>query len=505
MGYLSSFLSGQTITQKIVSGILKYCLSFVFICQGLYVAAQSAITWDMSLTVAPSSSGNEHPRLALDRNGNPLLIWHHASRAMFARWNGTGFSTPVLVHPPSLNVAGASWMGPDITSYGDTVYIVIKQTPENSDSSHIYCVSSFDGGTTFSLPVQVDNIGDSLSRFPTVTTDAIGNPIVGFMKFNSAFLDSRWAVSHSNDFGSSFSTDTKASGWSSPTSVICDCCPGAVACSGSTVAMLYRDNDSDIRDIWAGLSANEGTSFVRGMNIDQNYWYINACPATGPDGVIVGDTLYSTYMSAASGSSLVYRNASSLSSGTGSQGLPVTGMFSGLSSQNYPRIATDGASMAIVWKQRAGGTDQCMLQFAGDLADVSTVSLDTVDQGDVTNADVVMANGKIFVVWEDDNTGTIQFRSGIYNATAEIFSVKGLNEISIYPNPSSSGFHIATTRNIDNIRIVNIFGQVVYSSKPEESNFFVPVNEPGVYFLQLDSGNKTILKKVVLTESSQQY
>lgn len=86
-----------------------------------------------------------------------------------------------------MTVAGAGWMGPDIAAHGDTVYVVFKQSPEGSDSSHIFCARSFDGGQTFNTPVRVDNIADSLSRFPTVTTDDSGNPIIGFMKFNSSF------------------------------------------------------------------------------------------------------------------------------------------------------------------------------------------------------------------------------------------------------------------------------------------------------------------------------
>src|SRR6187399_144931 len=133
------------------------------------ILADAQITWNMAMDVAGSSFGNMHPRIVTNASGDPLILWNHSMNAMFSRWNGTGFTTPVALNPAPLMVAGASWMGPDIAAKGDTVYVVFKQMPEADTSSHIYIIRSFDGGTTFSMPFQVDNIGDSISRFPTLT------------------------------------------------------------------------------------------------------------------------------------------------------------------------------------------------------------------------------------------------------------------------------------------------------------------------------------------------
>ena len=167
--------------------------------------AQTGITWNMSSDIATASSGNEHPRIVTDAVGNPLVLWGYSDRVMFSRWNGTAFTTPVMLNPMSMTIAEASWMGPDIAANGNNVYVVFKQTPEADTSSHIYIVHSSDGGINFSAPVKVDNIGDSIARFPTVTVDDAGNPIVGFMKFNSTFGDARWVVTKSIDFGNTLS------------------------------------------------------------------------------------------------------------------------------------------------------------------------------------------------------------------------------------------------------------------------------------------------------------
>src|SRR5882724_225432 len=93
---------------------MKKTITLLAIILSLNVSAQSNIIWNMGMNIASSASGNEHPRLAVDRNGNALVIWHHVSRAMFSRWNGTAFTTPVMLNPASISIAGADWMGPDI-------------------------------------------------------------------------------------------------------------------------------------------------------------------------------------------------------------------------------------------------------------------------------------------------------------------------------------------------------------------------------------------------------
>lgn len=428
--------------------------------------AQSGIIWNAEKNLAPSASGNDHPRMVLSRSGSPMVVWNHDSRCMFSRWNGTGFTSPVMLNPVGIDVAGADWMGPDIAAHGDTVYVVFKQTPENSADAHVYCLHSYDAGVTFSAPVRVENIKDSLSRFPTVGTDDAGHPIVGFMKFDANFSDSRWAVARSNDFGLTFETDLKASGWSDTDALICDCCPGAVTCSGNTVAMLYRDNNSNLRDTWAGISTDNGNSFTYGLNIDQQNWQIFACPSTGPDGVILGDTMYSTFMNGASGKSLVYYNKTALTAQNGSAGIPLTGSFPGLTQQNFPRIAGEGNALAIAWVQTVSGAKQCVLRFTNKKAQGFPAAYDTIALANAVNCDVAVGDGKIFVVWQDGGTGTIKYRSGVFTNTSATLELAENNALSIFPNPTNGSVQIESDAVMDRVVVVDMLGRVVYVAMP---------------------------------------
>ncbi len=482
-------------------------LVFFFFCITCFASAQSGITWNMAMDIAPSSSGNEHPRIVTDGAGNPLVVWHHNSRAMFSRWNGTAFTAPVILHPGTMTVAGASWMGPDIVAHGDTVYAVFKQTPEANTSSHIYIVRSFNGGLSFSAPVRVDNIADSLSRFPTVTIDPLGNPIVGFMKFNASYGESRWVVTRSNDFGNTFSADVKASGWSSAASVICDCCPGAITCSGNTVVMIYRDNNSNIRDTWAGISTDGGNIFSGGINVDQNNWLLMACPASGPDGIIIGDTLYSVFMNGASGTSRTYFSKSSLSSSSVSVDL-LTGSIAGLSVQNYPRIASDGSALAIVWTQTVVWTGQVVLLFTNNIANGFPAMYDSIDLNNAINADVAIANGNIFVVWEDDVAGTVKYRKGTFSTVTGIEENSSLNLISISPNPATDELRIKNSEfRIEEVEVYNVLGEKVFSStvvplssrRGDERGEVINVSslQNGIYFVKVKGEKEERVAKFV--------
>jgi hypothetical protein len=390
-----------------------------------------SITWSAPVSIAPSTYGNYHPRIVLDRSGDPMVLWGTGMKAAFAKWNGSSFSTPVYITSATM-VFGASWAGPDIANHGDTVYVVVKRTPETDSTMHSYLLRSYDGGQSFQAPVRLDYIGDSLSRFPTVTTDAVGNPIVGFMKFNSSFGDARYVVTRSMDYGASFMADRKASAFNGAN--VCDCCPGAILSSGNKVVMLYRNNASNIRTMWAGISTDNGNSF-NGLQVDNTNWMVMACPSSGPDGVIIGDSLYTVFRSSAAGTRIYTSKASITNpqlmySSAYAPGFPSSG------SQDYPRIANAGDAGAMVWKEVINGKSKACMAFTSSVPGGFPSDYDTVANANVNNVDVAMRPGEVHVVWENTSTGTVMYRKGTYNVPNAIAALPGRTHIDVYPNPA---------------------------------------------------------------------
>lgn len=363
---------------------------------------------------------------------------------------------------------------------------------------------SVNGGMSFSIPVKVTNIGDSLSRFPTVTTDDMGHPIVAFMKLDPSFGEARWVVARSNDFGNTFDIDTKASGWSSPTSDVCDCCPGAIAGSGNKFAMMYRDNNSNIRDTWVGVSIDNANTFTSGFNADQQNWMIMNCPSSGPDGFILNDTLYSVFMNG-NGGNRVYFNKTSMTSITSSGGINLTNSIPGLSQQNYPRIDRSGNAMAIVWKQIVSGTQMLSIIFSANLSVPLTTDYDTVALNNIVNTDVALFNGNICVIWEDDADGTVKYRMGVNSplGAAEYDRINNL-KVQVSPNHFSDQTTLFLSGNYSELsfEIFGVNGQLIRNTQKITSDrITIHRNDLdcGIYFVVVKSKEKIVdtIKMVV--------
>jgi hypothetical protein len=91
--------------------------------------------------------------------------------------------------------------------------------------------------------------------------------------------------------------------------------------------------------------------------------------------------------------------------------------------------------------------------------------------------------------------------------TVAITSLTGIEQpatesrqVTLYPNPGSGEIHIVSTKVIDAIKVTNVLGQVVYESEPKQSRFIVELNDDGMYFVTINSGNETITSKLVVSK-----
>lgn len=434
---------------------------------------QVTINWDAPIPVAESTFGNQRPRIALDRNDAPIVLWGNLSEdaPYLARWSDTQFATPTRLTPETMEVFIASWAGPDLAAFGDTIYAVFKENPENT--APIYCVHSFDGGITFSDPIIVDGmIGDAVSRFPSIAVDAEGQPIVAYMKLDNDFTNPRYVVSSSDDMGSTFQMDVLASDFSG--GEVCDCCPVGIATNDNYVVTLYRDNLDNLRNAWAGISTNNGDAFTDGIQIDQTNWIINACPSTGPDGVIIGDSLYSVFMSAGTGDERVYFSASSLSTLNDLPDARLSADFAELAYENYPRIANHDQAVAIVWKDVALGahvklkfTEDIESRFSDSIIDVSYYNLEDYNP---SNADVAVSATDIHVVWQEGSNGQVMYRKGTYTTPSPINQPTNPDIIQIYPNPANNQITIQLADVGNYLSIYDMTGALCMATSLETAN-----------------------------------
>lgn len=70
----------------------------------------------------------------------------------------------------------------------------------------------------------------------------------------------------------------------------------------------------------------------------------------------------------------------------------------------------------------------------------------------------------------------------------------------ISPNPSSGSISIAGKVNIDELKVSDMLGQIVYEAKPNTINTTLTLTDVGVYFITLTSGTETSTKKVIVSK-----
>jgi hypothetical protein len=477
---------------------MHFIIALIFTILIFPVFAQTGITWSVPITVAGSEYDNLRPRLAADAAGNAMVLWGDGTgdNAYFSKWNGSAFTTPVKINPESADVFVSDWAGPDLASKGDTVYAVYKQDPE--DYTPAYIVRSFDGGASFSTPFAVEDIADSISRFPVVAVNTSGNPVVAFMKFNADFLDSRWSVAVSNDYGSTFFVDVRASGYEEDE--VCDCCPGSLAIADNTIAMLYRNNKNNYRNMWAGISTNHGISFPAGIPVDDSNWTLNICPSSGPDGVIIADTLYTVFMSGAGGANRVYLSTTSLSNPESSSTKLLAEDIADLNSQNYPKIAHHDSALAIVWKQVVNNDAQIAFLYNDNLQDGFPVGVEVIaasTSNNLNNPDVFISNGKIHVVWQNNANNTIQYISGDYTLTGIQPAIVLQQDIEVYPNPASGILSINIAA--ESVKLFDLNGQQTDAPYyPASKSIDVTSLLNGMYIMQIQHQQEIRFQKLVI-------
>jgi hypothetical protein len=484
--------------KKLVLGIITICS---FISQS---SAQSAI-WNAPVNVALGTTySNIYPRIALTTGDNPQVIWGNSGldKIYSSRWNGTGFSAPLAINPAGTVPYLATWTGAEIASSGDTVFVVFSTDPSAADA-HVYTVRSLDGGITFQDTVRVDQIGTDVPRFPSVAAGLNGNPVVNFMRFNASMTDPEYAIARSVNGGSAYLATINPT--ASVTGFVCDCCPASVAASGNRQVLLFRNDDNNIREMWGCYSTDGSASFTAAAEVDQTNWSVNSCPSSGPSGVIMGDSVVTTWMSAGD----VYISSASLSDqqiGVHRQLFPM-----GVGIQNFPVIAGKGDTLAVVWQGMNGSYTDVFFTYSVTGTAGLGVNIDTLTQGTSgaqTRPDIQFSNGKFHIVYSNNvGTNVVYLQGTIDPASLSLNepSEKDLIQIFTIQNEGKTILQVKSgLETIASVQLINSTGQEVSSSKQQITKGVSTVSVPegiqkGIYFVLLETKEGRVYKqKVVL-------
>ncbi len=444
-------------------------------------ASAQTVTWDSPSTVAMGSMYNNiYPRLTLTDNDVPVVSWmnDNNNKIYTARWNGASFNIPLTISPTGVMPFIANWAGSELASSGDTVFVTFST--DFSQTSKVYTVRSIDGGVTFQDTVRVDQIGSDTPRFPTIAVGNGGNPVVAFMRLDSGFGNAEYAVARSMNGGSSYMPSITPS--LGAVGTVCDCCPATIIANGNQHVVTYRNNDNNIRNMWASYSTDGSASYPVSSEIDETDWMIMSCPSSGPSNIISGDSLISTWMS----DGKVYVGTTNLT--TQQNGMQFQLFPMGMGTQNYPIIAGSGDTLGVVWQGSDAGTPRVFFTSSVSGASGLGVVIDTLTatfSGSQTRPDLEYSNGKFHVVYSDDND--VKYFSGMVEQVAGL-DVTGSSLPVVYPNPSNTVWTISSINEEIELHLFDGPG-IEHTNVFKRTDNLVEIDNSllskGVYFLEM--------------------
>lgn len=456
-----------------------------------------SLTWGNEIIIANGNTyGYIRPRISITSGNIPVVMWGGGMGTepiYSARWNGTGFNMPLTVTPNGVDPAIMSWQGPDIAASGNNVFIVYKREMEMMNN--IYIQKSTDGGVTWSDTTQVDVMNGPYSRFPSLAVSPSGNPAVMFMAFDNAWGSATYVVTNSTNGGASFPMPVTVSSLGG--SFVCDCCPAYMVIDGNNQAAAWRRNSSNIRDMWSGVSTNSGMTFPSGFDVDNTNWMLSSCPSSGPSPYLNNDSLFTVFMSGASGDNRIYFNSKNITTMQNGYTALLNPAVPSSNIQNYPFVAGSGDTIAVVWQESSGGNTNiyCAWSVNGSADLFNNITMvNSSMMGIRQNPHVSYSNGTFHFVFADASNGNAVYRKATINGPSSVDEVNNNLSLRTYPNPSNGNVTLDLSPlkgEAANIKLTDVSGRTVENfSTNGENQVVLHQQAAGVYFVAVSGNNK---------------
>ena len=196
---------------------------------------------------------------------------------------------------------------------------------------------------------------------PNISVREDGNPVISYMECLPNWTDWKQVVKTSFNFGMSFSpaTDVSALAPGEP----CDCCQSTLVTNGNNVYLLFRNDDSNIRNTYIAQSTDNGLTFTATQDIDDINWVLNSCPTSSPVGAVLGDSIMVVRRNGGSGVNELYKSNVNTDDLQKSYFTQVES--SGSSLQDKAEIATDLNNFVTVWEENRNGNKECFYSVIG--------------------------------------------------------------------------------------------------------------------------------------------
>ena len=391
----------------------------------------SQLTFSPEIQISDNITGYGRPRMAITANDIPVIIWFKEGgnqSIKISRGNGNGtFTVPIDV--VSSNFEPTGFIGPEIAAKGDTVYIAFICGALSNNT--IMIKKSFDGGLTFSDTIRVSPKDNNFKyAMPNVAVMEDGNPVVTYMRSSSTWTDWEQMVNVSTDFGLTFPNEVDGSALAPGEP--CDCCKSSVVTFENNVFLIFRNDESNIRNMYISKSTDGGMSFTSVEDLDDIDWIINSCPTSSGYGVVNGDSILIVRRNGGTGVHQLYFSNVDKNTLQKEYYRELSPIGTGL--QDMPAVAGDDNVVGVVWQDARSGNNSCYFTYSttgtNNLGNTFEMS-DSTAIGHKTHADIEYSNGVFYFVYRYNSGHSIMYKE---------FDVSSVNAINTPNNTDKTLF-----------------------------------------------------------------
>ena len=470
----------------------SFCLLFVF------TLSAQLIDWEPEITVAENTYGNVRPRIVLNKDQNPVVLFGKSSLGLFvSKFENNAFQIPIQINDPNTLPYITNWTSADFAAYGDTLGVVYKVNP--LETGKIYLQYSYDGGTSFTDTIPILSPQSGVTWLPNIHFDSNGNTLVSYMVHDAIWSNPRYALQRTTDFGLTFEPEVNLS--SGIVEEACDCCPAELIGDDQNQVLLFRNNSQNIRDVYAVRSLDNTFSSLQSINTEELNWAVNSCPSTAPDGIISNNTLMSVAASRASGKFRVYLSELLLNDSitrVNTDSIMPPENYNG--SQNFPRISSSNDTVVLVWQESNPSNYDVYLSYtlngSPDELMSSKEQINSDPAGAQLNPDVVVHNGFVHAIYQDNNGGVVKYRRGKFSALGIEESIESL--VNLFPNPTNEYIVLDFPSAQENTRylITDFNGKTVLKGTLHAYDKMINIEklESGKYTIRIGSELKSFVK-----------
>jgi len=344
-----------------------------------------------------------------------------------------------------------------------------------------YCRST-DMGATWSEPQRLGL--PSYRNFVSIAADSVGHVYVSYLGNSPLGLptEARVQIFVSSDRGSTWNlpvvVDNIAGG------IACECCQQSVdVAPNGTVAVAYRANVSNIRDIHVVRSTDFGQTWLPAIKVQSGQWSIDGCPSTGPK--ISHDESGATHVVWRDARDSVGRNVvwyAKLPANSTEVPHNVDLSSARAESADYPDLAVtkDGKTVCVVFESGTG-LQTAITSDSGQSFTVRT--LDEFVRNSVwASAALQQSDNTPFYVWQATRDGRYDLR---YD-DGSILSVPSQASVRVQMVMTSNGLVVDADEEIT-ISIADQLGRLILRQHVHPGRSVVSALLRGVYFVSVRS------------------